>query len=47
MTPEVIAQNTYPDFVPIRKDKDKDKDIEQFFLNYPNEGDFWEILNKN
>jgi hypothetical protein len=43
MTPEVIAQNTYPDFVPIRKDKD----IDQFFVNYPNEGDLWEILNKN
>ena len=40
MTPEVLAQNTYHDFVPIRKDIDK------FFINYPNEGDFWEILNK-
>jgi hypothetical protein len=40
MTPEVIAQNTYHDFVPIRKDLDK------FFVNYPNEGDFWVILNK-
>ncbi|WP_413172892.1 hypothetical protein [Anabaena azotica] len=40
MTPEAIAQNTYPDFVPIRKDIDK------FFVNYPNEADFWEILNK-
>ncbi|MEA5579370.1 hypothetical protein [Anabaena sp. UHCC 0451] len=40
MTPEAIAQNAYPDFVPIRKD------IEKFFVNYPNESDFWEILNK-
>jgi hypothetical protein len=31
----------YPDFVPINNF------IEQFFVNYPNETDFWEILNKN
>jgi len=40
LTPEAIAQNAYPDFVPIRKDLDK------FFVNYPNETDFWEIVNK-
>lgn len=40
LTPEAIAQNAYPDFVPIRKDIDK------FLVNYPNEGDFWEIVNK-
>lgn len=40
MTPEAIAQNAYPDFVPIKKD------MEKFFVNYPNEIDFWEILNK-
>ena len=31
----------YPDFVPIRDY------IDEFLLNYPNETDFWEILNKN
>jgi hypothetical protein len=40
LTPEAIAQNTYPDFIPIRKD------IDQFLVNYPNDGDFWEIVNK-
>ena len=40
LTPEAITQNTYPDFVPIRKD------IDQFLVNYPNEVDFWEIVNK-
>ena len=38
--PEAISQNAYPDFVPIKKDIDK------FLINYPNDGDFWEILNK-
>lgn len=40
LTPETIAQDAYPDFVPIRKD------IDQFLVKYPNEGDFWEIMNK-
>jgi len=40
LTPEAITQNAYPDFVPIRKDIDK------FLVNYPNEVDFWEIVNK-
>jgi hypothetical protein len=40
LTPEAIAQNTYPDLVPIRKEIDK------FLANYPNEEDFWEIVNK-
>lgn len=31
----------YPDFVPIYKY------IDNFLVNYPNETDFWEILNKN
>jgi hypothetical protein len=30
----------YPDFVPIYKF------IDNFFVNYPNETDYWEILNK-
>jgi len=36
-----ITQNEYPDFVPIYKS------IDNFLLNYPNETDFWEIVNKN
>jgi hypothetical protein len=40
LTPEAIADNTYPNFIPIRKDIDK------FLVNYPNEGDFWEVVNK-
>ncbi|BDA71867.1 hypothetical protein CAL7716_060330 [Calothrix sp. PCC 7716] len=31
----------YPDFLPI------EKYIDNFLVNYPNEADFWEILNKN
>ncbi|BAY81411.1 hypothetical protein NIES267_08870 [Calothrix parasitica NIES-267] len=31
----------YPDFVPIRDF------IDNFLINYPNETDFWEVLNKN
>lgn len=41
LTPEAIAQRDYPDIMPIRKD------IDNFFVNYPNETDFWEILNRN
>jgi len=40
LTPETIAQDAYPDFVPIKKD------IDQFLVKYPNEVDFWEIMNK-
>ena len=36
-----ITQNEYPDFVPIYKS------IDNFLVNYPNETDFWEIVNKN
>ena len=36
-----ITKNEYPDFVPIYKS------IDNFLLNYPNETDFWEIVNKN
>lgn len=39
-TAEAINQNDYPDLIPIKKDIDK------FMLNYPNETDFWEIMNK-
>ncbi|MEG4913590.1 hypothetical protein [Microcoleus sp. B7-D4] len=36
-----IAPNEYPDFVPIYKS------IDNFFTTYPNETDFWEVVNKN
>lgn len=39
-TPTAINNNDYPDFVPIRKEIDK------FLVNYPNETDYWEIINK-
>lgn len=35
-----IADNQYPDFIPLRKDVDK------FLTEYPNEMTFWEIVNK-
>jgi len=35
-----ISNSEYPDFRPIAKD------IEMFLTNYPNENDYWEILNK-
>ena len=35
-----IADSEYPDFRPVVKD------IEMFLKNYPNENDYWEILNK-
>ncbi|MFB2921790.1 MULTISPECIES: hypothetical protein [Aerosakkonema] len=41
LTPDAIAQQNYPDFIPIRKDIDK------FLVNYPNETDYWEIVNRN
>ena len=40
LTPETIAQNAYPDFLPIRKD------IDTNLINYPNNRDYWEIVNK-
>jgi sugar lactone lactonase YvrE/DNA-directed RNA polymerase subunit L len=36
-----IRQDEYPDFVPIYTS------IDNFLTNYPNETDFWEILNKS
>ncbi|HEY9296322.1 MAG TPA: hypothetical protein VIQ31_08120, partial [Phormidium sp.] len=36
-----ITYSEYPDFVPIYQS------VDQFLVNYPNETDFWEILNKN
>lgn len=41
LTPEAIAKNDYPDFVPIRKE------IGNYLTNYPNNTDYWEIVNKN
>lgn len=41
LTPEAIEQKAYPDLVSVKKD------IDNFFANYPNETDYWEILNKN
>ena len=35
-----IADSEYPDFLLVAKD------IEMFLTNYPNEKDYWEILNK-
>jgi hypothetical protein len=35
-----IPDSEYPDFRPVAKD------IEMFLTNYPNEKDYWEILNK-
>lgn len=35
-----IADNQYPDFIPIRKD------VDRFLTEYPNEMTFWEIVNK-
>jgi hypothetical protein len=36
-----MRQDEYPDFVPIYTS------IDNFLTNYPNETDFWEILNKS
>lgn len=41
LTPEAIAKNDYPDFVPIRKE------VSNYLTNYPNDTDYWEIVNKN
>lgn len=41
LTPEAIAKNDYPDFIPIRKE------VITYLTNYPNNADFWEIVNKN
>ncbi|NES99218.1 MAG: hypothetical protein F6K62_01785 [Sphaerospermopsis sp. SIO1G2] len=40
MTPEAILENNYPDILSIQKD------IDQFFIGYANESDYWEIMNK-
>lgn len=37
----VLDPSQYPDFVPI------EKYINNFLVNYPNNTDFWEVLNKN
>ncbi|NES86276.1 MAG: hypothetical protein F6K10_35650 [Moorea sp. SIO2B7] len=36
-----INPDIYPDFVPIAKR------IEQFLVEYPNETDYWEVVNRN
>ena len=36
-----LDPNVYPDFVPIAKK------VDQFLTNYPNETDYWEIVNRN
>lgn len=36
-----ITYSEYPDFVPISQS------VDRFLVNYPNETDFWEIINKN
>jgi hypothetical protein len=41
LTPEAIAKNDYPDFMPITKE------IDHYLTQYPNETDYWEIVNKN
>jgi hypothetical protein len=41
LTPEAISKNDYPDFVPIRKE------VSTYLTNYPNNTDYWEIVNKN
>lgn len=41
LTPAAIAKNDYPDFVPIVKE------IGTYLTNYPNNTDYWEIVNKN
>lgn len=41
ITPDAIEQKDYPDFMPMKND------IDRFFVNYPNETDYWEIVNNN
>ncbi len=41
LTPEATTKNDYPDFVPIRKE------VGTYLTNYPNNTDYWEIVNKN
>ncbi len=41
LTPDAIATEDYPDSIPLQKN------IENFLGNYPNQTDYWEILNKN
>ncbi|MBW4493411.1 MAG: hypothetical protein KME26_10070 [Oscillatoria princeps RMCB-10] len=40
ITPEALAQEDYPDFVPVRQD------IDTFLVNYPKVNEYWEIVNK-
>jgi hypothetical protein len=40
-TPEAIAKKDYLEFVAVTKE------IEKYLTNYPNQTDFWEILNTN
>lgn len=40
LTPEAIAKNDYPDFIPIKKE------IDSYLANYPKNNDYWEIVNK-
>jgi hypothetical protein len=41
LAPDAIAKNDYPDFMPITKE------IDRYLTRYPNETDYWEIVNKN
>lgn len=41
LTAEAIEQKDYPDLMSVKKD------IDNFFITYGNETDYWEILNKN
>lgn len=41
LTPEASDRENYPDAIPVQKNIDK------FLVDYPNESDYWEILNKN
>ncbi len=41
LTPEVSAENHYPNYIPIKKE------IGNYLTNYPNNNDYWEIVNKN
>ncbi|MBD2182114.1 hypothetical protein H6S82_20255 [Planktothrix sp. FACHB-1355] len=41
LTAEAIDQKDYPDLMSVKKD------IDNFFISYANETDYWEILNKN
>ena len=40
LTPEASAKNDYPNFVPMTKE------IGNYLTNFPNNNDFWEVVNK-